>query len=91
LLSVQLAKTQAKIYANAKVANALEELTDDLSLYHGVRFTEVLEAVYQQGLRDGRREVFNELDVLKKRPELKHVNPGRPKQKMIRKAAPKQE
>jgi hypothetical protein len=39
---------------------------------------QVLEAAYEQGLRNGRREVFDEFDRMKQRPELKHRNPGRP-------------
>lgn len=41
------------VYASGKVGRALDEVTDDLNLYTGVRLYEVLEAVYMQGLRDG--------------------------------------
>jgi hypothetical protein len=68
-----------KVYAGARVADALEELTADMTLYDGVRFAQVAKALYEQGLDDGRRQVFEELDKLKERPELKHRNPGRPR------------
>lgn len=67
------------VYAGVKVGNALEELQDDMTLYKGVRLAQVMEAVYQQGLVDGRAQVFNELDALAKKKELAHRNPGRPR------------
>lgn len=67
-----------RVYANARVADALVEITKDMTLYHGVRLLQVLEAAYEQGLRDGRGNVFAELDQLKNKPELKYRNPGRP-------------
>lgn len=77
-ITTPLPKGTVTIYANARVADALEELTEDTTLYHGVRFAQVIEAVYQQGIRDGRREVFERLEELEGLPELKHRNPGRP-------------
>lgn len=77
-ITVVLPKGSVTMYANARVADALQELTADMTLYHGVRLAQVLEAAYEQGIRDGRRQVFDELDKLKQHPELKHRNPGRP-------------
>lgn len=67
------------VYANARVADALEELSADMGLYHGVRLGQVMEALYEQGRIDGRREVFTGVEQLKQRPELRHRNPGRPR------------
>lgn len=75
---VGLPKGEVTVYANARVADAIQELTADMTMYHGVRLAQVIEAAYEQGLRDGRRQVFDEFDRLKQRPELKHRNPGRP-------------
>lgn len=66
------------VYAGVRVVDALQEVTAELNLYQGVKLGQVLEAVYDQGLRDGRRQLFDEFDKLKQRPELSHRNPGRP-------------
>lgn len=68
-----------KIYAGTKVAKALDEVTADMGLYHGVRFLEVVEAVYEQGLKNGRAEIFKELTALQSRADLPHRAPGRPR------------
>ena len=83
-IDVALATGSVTVYANARVATALRELTDDMTLYHGVRLAQVIEAAYDQGLRNGRREVFEEFDKLRQRPELRHRNPGRPTKKASR-------
>lgn len=88
-LAVELPKSVVTVYAGARIADALQEITGDMTLYHGVRLAQVLEAVYEQGRTDGRRQVFEEFDKefdkLRQRPELKHRNPGRPKKKVIAK------
>lgn len=82
LIEVDLPKEgNVKIYANATVADAVEEVTEDMTLYKGVKLATVIEAAYEQGRTDGRREVFDELEKVKKRPEFKHTNPGRPRKK----------
>ena len=53
---MRLPNGEITVYANAKVARALQELTNDMTLYHGARLSEVVRAVYEQGLRDGRNE-----------------------------------
>lgn len=67
----------APIYANAKVLKALGELIGDMTLYHGVRFAQVAEAIYDQGLKDGRREIIEKAEGLK--DGVKYLNPGPPK------------
>jgi hypothetical protein len=41
------------VYAGVRVANALREVTRDMDLYQGVKLTQLVEAVYQQGRKDG--------------------------------------
>jgi hypothetical protein len=77
LISVALPKAgETKIYANQSVANALEEVTEDMKVYHAVRLGQVMEAAYEQGRRDGRRQAFEKLDAVKSDPEMKYLNPG---------------
>lgn len=42
-----------KVYAGVKVGRAPDEVTEDLTVYQGVRLYELLEAVYDQGVKDG--------------------------------------
>lgn len=67
------------VYAGVKVGKALDEIQEDMTFYKGVRLAQVMEAVYQQGLIDGRAQVFSELESLAKKPQLAHRNPGRPR------------
>ena len=65
------------VYAGQRVLSALEEVVNNMNLYKGTRLIQVLEAVYEQGLKDGRREVIEQLDSIKKK--TKYLPPGRPK------------
>jgi hypothetical protein len=84
IIPVELKKGDvAKIYASARVADALEEITNDASLYHGVKLAQVLEAAYLQGRKDGAREVFEtvESSVGEAKKAIPHRNVGRPRKK----------
>jgi hypothetical protein len=74
---------KVKVYAGAKIRNALDELTQDMTLYHGVRFGQVLEAVYEQGKKDGARRAFEEIEekVTAAKAAIPHRTPGRPRTK----------
>ena len=69
------------VYASPRISKALDEVTEDMTLYHGVRFTQILEAVYTQGKKDGARSAFEELDkkVKEAQKAIPHKNPGKPK------------
>ncbi len=69
------------VYASPRITKALEEVTADMNLYHGVRFAQILEAVYTQGQKDGARSAFEELDkkVKEAQKAIPHRNPGQPK------------
>ena len=73
------------VYAGVKVGHALDEVEEDMTLYKGVRLAQVMEAVYKQGLTDGRAQVFErfqeQFDIAAKDKELNHKNPGRPRSK----------
>lgn len=71
------------IYASPKVTEALEELTADMTLYKGVRLTQVLEAVYVQGTKDGSRLAIEELDrhVGQIKRAVPYRKPGRPRKR----------
>ena len=80
---IPLGSKEVAVYATPRVANALDEITEDMTLYHGVRLAQVMEAMYEQGKKDGAREAFSELDDKLKevKQAIPHRNPGKPKKK----------
>ena len=62
-IKVEFKGTDVNVYTSARTADALEEITKDMTLYHGVRLAQVMEAVYYQGRKDGAHEPFQELEV----------------------------
>ena len=48
-----------------------------MTLYKGVRLGELMTAVYEQGLKDGRKEVIEQFGAIKK--QIKYLPPGRPR------------
>ena len=75
-IDIQLAEGPLVLYASPKILTALQEVKTDLDIYKGVRLAEVLKAVYEQGRKDGRREVVERFDASKE--GLKYLPPGRP-------------
>jgi len=73
----------AKVYASPKVGDALREISKDMTLYQGVRLSEVLEAVYVQGKKDGARDAFDGLErgLADVKKAIPHRAPGRPKRR----------
>jgi hypothetical protein len=69
------------LYAGKKILSAFEEVVEDMTLYKGVRLQQVMKAVYEQGLKDGRREIIEEMDRKFEltKSETKYLPPGRPK------------
>ena len=70
-----------QVYAGARVARALEETTEDMNVYQGVRLAQILEAVYEQGRKDGARAALEAVDahVTAVKREIPHRNPGKPR------------
>ena len=92
-IPVQLSSSiSITVYSGARVEKAFQDFTQDLTVYQAGRFLQVAEAIYEQGRKDGRGEVFDQVERqvegLRKDPELKHAKPGRPK-KAVKKAATK--
>lgn len=76
-LDVDLPTRKLPLYVGAPAKNALEEVTMDMPLYKGVKLGQVLEAVYEQGMKDGRREVIESFQGAAK--TFNYMPPGRPK------------
>lgn len=80
---IPMSSQNIAVYASPKVSKAMEEITEDMTLYHGVRLSQVLEAVYKQGQKDGARNAITEIqnNLSKTIKEIPHRNPGKPKKK----------
>ena len=78
-IDIDLSSRGVTLYVGSKVRSALEELTTDVTLYHGVRLREVMEAMYEQGLKDGRKEIIEKLEGIK--TGVNYLPPGRPRKR----------
>jgi hypothetical protein len=76
---IQLTKTSIAVYAGKRFKDALADVLADMNLYKAAKFSLVMEVVYQQGMKNGARLVFDKMDAVKK--EIIHRNPGQPKKK----------
>lgn len=77
---IPLGTQKVAVYATPRVAKALEEVTEDMTLYHGVRLAQVMEAVYLQGQKDGARNAIGTLEqaLVEAKEGIPHRNPGKP-------------
>lgn len=82
-LDLPASETQVPVRASARVADALAEVSADMSLYHGVKLLQVLEAVYAQGQKDGARTAFETIDarMLEAKEAVPHRSVGRPRKR----------
>jgi hypothetical protein len=80
---VGIGNQKIDVYATPKLGHALEEMTEDMTLYEGVKFEQILKAMYEQGKKDGAREAFNQIEEGFKAAQkaVPHRNPGKPKGK----------
>jgi len=76
---IELVTQTVPVYASPKVADALKEVSEDLTLYKGVRLAEVMEALFETGKKKGREEIFASIDGVKKL--LPYRSPGQPRKK----------
>jgi glutamate mutase epsilon subunit len=77
-VTVDLPKQELALYAGSKLRAALTEVTLDMDLFKGVKLGQVLEAVYEQGKKDGRKDIIEQFDHDIK-GKANYLPPGRPK------------
>ncbi|MFZ3277617.1 MAG: hypothetical protein WA182_12010 [Candidatus Sulfotelmatobacter sp.] len=70
---------ELSVYAGVRVRNAMRDVTEKMDVYQGGKLLVVLEAVYQQGKKDGARTVQQSFETMMK--DIPHLNPGQPKKK----------
>ncbi|MGB6744679.1 MAG: hypothetical protein WBE38_13615 [Terracidiphilus sp.] len=76
-LAIELPHGTLAVYAGQKTRNALHELQAGLDVYLGTRLQIVLAAVYDAGQKDGRKELVDQLEAIRKKTN--YLPPGRPK------------
>lgn len=84
---IPLGTQEVSVYATPKISKALEEITGEMTIYHGVRLTQILEAMYIQGQKDGARNALRVIEsaMAEAKDEIPHRNPGKP---TVKKKAP---
>src|SRR5690349_620804 len=82
---------EVTIYAGSRVQAALAEVSEDMNLYKGVRLSQLLEAVYEQGKKDGARAAFEVVTngIADAQKQIPHRKPGRPRKSATAKKSPK--
>ena len=82
-INVAMKSGEVDVYASPRVRTALKELLDDMTVYKGVRLAQILEAVYNQGSKDGARNAINTIQGSfdSTIESIPHKNPGRPRKK----------
>jgi hypothetical protein len=80
-LSVELPRRALVIYAGQRVKNALNEITAGMDVYLATRLQLVMQAVYDQGVKDGRKELIDRMDegFDQIKGETNCLPPGRPR------------
>ena len=80
-IPIRLETSEINLYPGSRIAAGVEELAKDMSLYQGVRYAQILEAVYKQGKKDGASAAFEQAErgLKAARQVVPHKNPGRPK------------
>jgi hypothetical protein len=78
---IQLVDHTVTVYASPKVSHALEVVSEDMTLYEGVKLVQLMEAIYQQGRKDGARAAFETMNskFIEAEKLIPHKNPGKPK------------
>lgn len=79
--TVSVGESELTLIGSQKLVRAVETLVADMTLYEGVKFAQILEAVYAQGRKDGARAAFEQVDdgLRSAKVAIPHRNPGRPR------------
>jgi hypothetical protein len=80
---VKLLNKEVTVYASPKVGRAVNDLMSELPLFEGVKLAQLMEALYEQGRKDGARAAFEVVEnkVIEAERLVPHKNPGKPKKR----------
>jgi len=79
----KLTSKEVTVYASPKISSALSDLLKSQTLYDGVKTIQLLQALYDQGKKDGARVAFETIQDKVGEAEnlIPHRNPGKPKKR----------
>jgi len=74
-------KHSLTLYVGQHTRNAVRDVFDDLHMYKEVKVIQVMEAYYEQGKKDGRKEMVETMDAMMDsvKSNVNYLGPGRPK------------
>jgi hypothetical protein len=76
---VPFSKGSIAVYSGTRVRQAFTEVTQDMNIYKGAKLGLLFQAIYEQGKKDGAREVNDLFERMMK--TIPHKNPGQPRKK----------
>ena len=78
---IQLVGHKIPVYASPRLAETFREVAYDMTMYKGVKLFQLLEAIYDQGRKDGARSAFDAVDaaVGGAKRQIPYRNPGQPR------------
>lgn len=78
---IPLGNRTVAVYASAHVSTALHAMLANMNLYDGVKLSQILGAMYEQGKKDGARDAIEKITtkVYEAVATVPHRNPGQPK------------
>jgi hypothetical protein len=82
-IELTLQSSRLTLYGGARIAAAAADLAKDMTTYDGVKYVQILEAVYKQGRKDGAAEAFASIEegIKVARENVPHRNPGQTKKR----------
>ncbi len=80
---IGLGDSKIVLYGGSRIAAAAADLATNMTLYDGVKYAQILEAVYKQGRKDGAAAAFEAVGEKLEAAQraVPHKNPGRPKKR----------
>lgn len=82
-VKVKLVNTDLTLYAGSRLVDAVADIANNARLHEGVKLSQIMEAVYIQGQKDGARRAFEQIDqnVAFAKRSVPHMRPGQPKKR----------
>jgi len=82
-LKVKLVSTDLTLYAGSRLLGAVQDIINNARLYEGVKLSQIMEAVYIQGQKDGAKKAFEQIDyhLALAKKAVPHKRPGQPRKR----------
>jgi hypothetical protein len=75
---IPISGDRVAVYASPRISAAFAAVTEGMTLFKGVKLAQILEAVYEQGKKDGARAAFKTVagKISEAKNLVPHKNPG---------------